>query len=307
MRVILAGSAQARLALGALVTLATLPTLVFMSAAAGSAQQLPANAGAVAIAQSAPAADLRPADPEPDAITRGQSTVVTVKGSSLDALKTLTIEPAAGVRLGAIEPLPGQADGSQAVRVTITVDANAAPGDRDIMLTIAPTVSMSAPRTGDSNGDTALRMDELRRSIIARETRPMAVGSIHVNGHDIKVARASFVRNGESVTAAVVVEDAQDDLGDRPSPPVVFSGGSGGLELVPVSDPLTIEARCGAGDRIDLLPAEVKIDARRGASMITVTLDAEDLAGQSNCEIRVRAEDAEGNLSPWFVTHLTGR
>src|ERR1700694_944777 len=75
---------------------------------------------------------------DPDIAVRGQTTRITVRGRDDESLRTLAINPPAGVRIVSIAPLPNQSRGQAAATVTLEVDANAQPGKRSLMLTIAP-------------------------------------------------------------------------------------------------------------------------------------------------------------------------
>src|SRR5262245_61615430 len=118
-----------------------------------------------------PAVEREPfADAEPDAVTRGRSTTVVVKGLDVDSLKTLQVSPPDGVQLGPVTVLPARSDGSIAVSVPITVDRTAQPGERTLMLTYTPKIAVSiGTRPGDPQN---AAIEKAFEQILKQQTKP---------------------------------------------------------------------------------------------------------------------------------------
>jgi hypothetical protein len=252
-----------------------------------------------------PAVDALSAEAEPDMVVRGRSTTVVVKGGDEAALQTLQVDPADGIKLGAIKVLPPRPDGAKAVEVTVTVDAAAKPGDRDLMLTVTPTVHMATtpPRAADPSapappGDVGAFVEKMRQEIIKRETKPLVAGTLHVNTHEVKV---TAVDSGGSPPAAITVT-VTDEAGDVVVDPEPAKEAEEGIVSVPV--PLLTELHCGK-EVIDAFPEALTIAERKPPTVVLAAkLDAEEARGRSGCELRVRVQDKEGNLSNWYTKML---
>jgi hypothetical protein len=225
---------------------------------------------------------------EPDAVTRGRSTTIVVKGSKVETLKTLQVSPPDGVRLGEITPAK---DGSQAVTVVVTVDATAKPGERELTLVVAPTVATAGGARPAGDDEMAQQMDQFVREIIKRETKPVASGALHINAHDVKITKVEVVGGQVRVTAT-------DEAGD-----IVADSGGGEETIREIKDPLIAEAHC-ADEIVYGLLWETRVQGQPPAVTLVADLDPEGLAGKTACELRVRVRDKDGNLSGWSTTKL---
>lgn len=255
----------------------------------------------------APSAAVQPvpnvlaAEAEPEMITRGHTTTIVVRGADVEALKTLALSPADGVKLGEIKVLPPGKDGRQAVSVAVTVDANAKPGERDLTLTIAPHIATTS-RPGDEAG--TKYMEQMMKEIMKRETKAQPAGTLHINSHDIKITKVDFTGGKTDGAARITVED---EAGDLVAGTPVGGEAKGELGLVQIAEPVASEARCGDETFYAVL-TESNIQERKPPSVVLqASLDTRELEGKSGCELRVRVEDKAGNVSAWFATKLEPR
>ena len=154
---------------------------------------------------------------------------------------------------------------------------------------------MATRPAGDD--EIAKRIEEMRRQLVARETRAAPVGTIHVNAHPLAVTAAQLLRaaNRLQVTAA----DAAGDISGESVPTPLASGV--GITAMSLSDPIRAEVRCGA-DADDLLLDETKVERRNGTTVVmSVEYESNPMLARAGCTLRVRVEDRDGNQSPWFV------
>jgi hypothetical protein len=249
------------------------------------------------------------AHPDPDAVTRGQATTIVVVGRDPEALKTVGIAPADGIRLGAITPLAPRPDGLHAISVAVTVDAHAAAGDRELTIMDAPRFSTTTAPGRAGGDDMQQRMQEMMQAIAARETRPLAVATIHINAHDVTIANVDARREGDRLRLRVTAVDERADITaegagptgiiaiDQPKP-------SAAPDLVTVVEALETETRCGSG-LVDTFADDIRIEGRQGSTVVlTASLDAAPVAGRTDCEVRVRVRDRDGNASRWTSAML---
>jgi hypothetical protein len=238
---------------------------------------------------------------EPLAITRGRTTTIVVKGRDGEALKTLAVNPPDGIKLGEIKALPPAADGRKAVSVAVTVDAKAEPGDRELTLTVAPTIAGSGARPGDD--EAAKQMDAMIKEIIKRETRPQPAGALRINSHDVKITKVELVSGTGAAAMRITVEDEQGDIegASRSGAEAPKEG-----EIVMITEPLSSEVRCGKEVFYAVLRDSTIHERKPPTVVLQAAIDASELAGKSGCDLHVQVEDKAGNVSGWFVTKLWG-
>jgi hypothetical protein len=232
------------------------------------------------------------AEAEPDVLLRGRTATVVVRGRDLAALKTLTIGSPAGITIRSIIPLASSGKGVAAVRVELTVAADAEPGEHALRLTIAPEIQSSAGLRpgGDSLKGT---VGEAIGKVMQQGAEPEEYGWIYVNSHDLLVTDVKRGRGDE------VLITASDPEGDLETPTLAAT--TGDLVLVTGSDLVTSEARCG-GDVIDSVLDDARVkEARAGRVLLAATLAREALPEGTACTVRVRVRDKAKNTSPWFT------
>lgn len=245
------------------------------------------------------------ADAEPDVVLRGTSTTIVVAGSDADALKTLQVDPPNGVRLSGIKALPARPDGSSAIEVIVTVDGSAEPGERSLVLTAPPTMSVSS--AGRPGADPMTKQMELAfQEIMKRETKPTPLGTLYINAHDIRITQVRI--QGRQV-AIIVVDPVGDIVAEPMSSAIPIGGGAtAAIDIRQMGGPIESEARC-AGETIDSpVNATGTIGKRSdaaGAVQVSGELDLAALTGA--CELRIRVRDKDGNISPWYSTTVQGR
>lgn len=251
-----------------------------------------------------PSASLSPdggwVDVEPDVVTRGRATTIVVTGAAVEAVKTLQFTPSDGIRVDGIRALPSR-NGKPEAEVTLTVSASAEPGDRAIMLTVAPNIgTASATRPGGDPLSTQL--DAAFLDIVKRESKPAEMGSLRVNSHEISIVAGDIISGARS-QLRVIVNDPRGDI-DSGSPAVKLSS-SAGFGIAQFTQTITAEVRC-ADETLDLFIDDPTIERRTSSSIVLVAdvIEADSLTGKRGCELRVRVLDREGNLSLWFTRPL---
>ena len=235
------------------------------------------------------------AEAEPDVVLRGRTATLVVRGRDLISLKTLTIEPAAGISVRAITPLPARPDGSAAVRVELAVEAAAEPGERALLLTDPPKL-MTASGVRPGGDSMSARVSELAQKVLQEQTTPSEAGWLYVNSHELLVTGVT-IGTGEPREVVITVSDPAGDLETPAAPP-----SSGGIVFLNSSDLLISEARCGQ-DVIDSVLDDARVKASRpGTVTLVARLSREELPGNAACTLRVRVRDKAHNTSPWFTT-----
>lgn len=213
----------------------------------------------------------------PDVVVRGQSSQVVVKGPDAAILKTIGLESANGVRIARVQPLPPPKEGGAAVWVTIAVEANAAPGPRDL--------TVVEPSQG--RGATVVRPGlppELARDLEKLDAGQMTVtaGTIHVNTHAITVSAAEMTGSGAERGVRVTVVDKDGDIPPEPE------------------DALYLKRRCDDVEVIGTPFSSVKNERQGSTIVLTAEFDRAALEAMTGCALHVRAKDTAGNMSPWF-------
>lgn len=249
-----------------------------------------------------PSTDFRPPDwveaIEPDVVLRGRPARLVVAGKDLEALKTIRIEPADGVRISAVTPLAPRGD-AEVVAVDLVIAATAQPGERQVVLLVKPEIAgVTATRPG-TDSELQRQIDKMFEEF-AKEREQVEGGSIYINSHDIVVAGVSVA--GDRVRVALT--DAAGDFQTSVEP--VRPRSSDELIVIRVGDdPLRSEARCGNQIFHGLLIAPEVTEQKGSSAVITATLGMAPTQG--TCELRVRARDREGNTSQWFTTKINLR
>ncbi|MBI4908746.1 MAG: hypothetical protein HY820_34315 [Acidobacteria bacterium] len=234
------------------------------------------------------------ADATPDTILRGQSTRVVVKGRDAASLHTLKVEPGDGVTIRAITPLS-----ASSVSVEIAVEGDAKIGERQLMLTLAPTISRT-PSVRES-GLSQQPLEAFRDSIVKGNSTVMEAGSVYINSHAISITNVSVVANQNHRLIRITASDTRGDFAAQARPGIAPAAG---IQLVTAPDWMVSEARCGK-DVFDSPITDAVVASREGASAtIVAQLSMEGLAASGPCELRVRVRDAAGNTSGWYTSRL---
>jgi hypothetical protein len=210
------------------------------------------------------------AQPEPDVITRGRATTITVRGRAVEELRTLRVDPPDGIRIGGIRALGPQPDGSQAISVTITVDAGAEPGDRALTLSTAPAVPG------------------------ALDAKLALVGSLRINSHDVRIVRVD--RGASARDLRISVTDESGDIAADGRRATVRS--SDAAAVVPIA--VVTEVRCGQ-EAVDSIPVDsATVESRTGSTLVIAARLTAAVDGRpADCHLRVRVQDNQGNVSAW--------
>jgi len=211
------------------------------------------------------------AQPEPDVITRGRATTIVVRGRAAEELRTLRVDPPDGIRIGEIRALGPQPDGSQAISITIIVDAGAEPGDRALTLSTAPAVPG------------------------AQDAKLALVGSLRINSHDVRIVRVD--RGASARDLRISVTDEGGDIAADGRRGTVRSSDAA-TAVVPIA--VVTEVRCGQ-EAVDSIPVDsTTVESRNGSTLvIAVRLMAAVDGRPADCHLRVRVQDNQGNVSAW--------
>lgn len=242
------------------------------------------------------------ADPEPDVVVRGRTVKLVVRGRDAASLKTLQVSPPDDITLRSVTALPARSDGSVAVSVELLVGAAAEPGERALLLTVAPAITTSSSTR--SGGDSVSKaMDALLATVTRDRTEAVEAGTLYINSHAIAVSGVAISRD-QPREVHVFVTDANGDL-EEPAPARIPATGITQLRFS--AELVVSEARCGREVFDSPLDDAMVREAKAGTAVVVAMLDTTPMQRAGTCSLRVRVRDAAGNTSPWFTTPFEPR
>jgi hypothetical protein len=251
------------------------------------------------LGQRNPAAPVLPfAEATPDTIIRGQVTRLVVKGRDAASLQSLKIEPADGIRIQSITPLPANSDGTASATVEIVADAGAALGERQMMLAMTAKITRSeATRPG---GPPDKQLEAFYASVTKGADTSMEVGPIYVNSHPVTITNVNVAPYQNQRMIRITANDPTGDFAGEARPKAPATG----IQVVLPPEWIVSEARCGT-DVFDSPITEAVVAGKQGTSAtIVAQLSIEDLSPSGPCTLRVRVRDTAGNTSGWFSVKL---